>query len=263
MLLFSCKEDEISIYEGETNIFFLLKKWSTIATTYSIVDFPVEENLLCSDEWIGISAAWDSISVSLAFDGTSQGYHTTLIPVRISGNSADYDRPLSYTVGANSTAIEGEHFKVTALVPANKRDGAIAVSINREMVKETELFVDFNLIPNDYFQTNYAAINRSSTDTTKVDMHQFRLIMSSFIKEPPMWKNALIYYFGTYSQKKMLLILELTGGDINELYVARPTIALMVAWGKILKTYLNEQRRLGNIIYEEDNVTEMTYGTSV
>lgn len=263
IFVFSCKEDEISVYEGETNVFFLLKKWSNAAAKYSIDDFPVEEGLLYSDEWTDMSVAWDSIIVSLARDGTNKGYHIALIPVRISGNTTDYDRPLNYTLGANSTAVEGEHFKVNALIPANKRDGALAVSINRETVRDMEVFVDFILKPNEYFQTNYAMINRSSSDTTKVDMHQFRLRMSSFITPPSAWNTTLIYYLGAYSQKKMFLILELTGGDINELYKTNPSLPLMTAWGKILKVYLNEQRNSGNIIYEEDGVTPMNYGVLV
>lgn len=267
VILFSCKEDEIITYEGNANVYFLLKKWTTSQSgvTYSVADFPVEEGLLYSTSWYVQSTAWDSISTSLALDGTDKGYHVTLIPVGLSGNLVDYDRPLSYKVGENSTAVEGEHFKVTAMIPANKRYGALAVSINRETVRDTSLVVDFTLEESEFFQTNYALINRSSSDTTKVDMCQFRLRMSSFIVEPPFWKSNMLNYLGDYSQKKMLLILELTNGDISIFYPEKSSqlvIGQIIAWGKILKTYLNEQRNLGNIIYENDG-TEMTAGKSV
>lgn len=265
--LFSCKEDEIKFYEGETNIFFLLKKWtaSTSSATYSITDFPVEEGLY-SDFWEIPNNAMDSITTSLAMDGTDKGYHVKLIPVGISGSLVDYDRFFDYTLGANSTAVEGEHFKVTAMIPANQRYGALAVSINRETVRDTILVVDFNLISSDNFQTNYAKIQRSSNDTTKVDMCQFRLRMSCFIEKPPFWDSNMAGYLGVYSQKKMLLILELTGGDIKIFYPEKSTqivLGQIIAWGKLLKIYLNEQKAKDNTIYEADKVTVMTAGKYV
>lgn len=267
LLLFSCSEDEITTFDGEDNVYFSLKKWTSSASgsLYSVSDFQIGD-VYHSQSWTVYSTAWDSIFISLALDGTLEGYHVVLIPVTLSGNLADYDRPLAYSVGEKSTAIEGTHFKVDAFVPANKRRGAIGVSINREAMQDTVLFVDFRLQPNEYFHTNYAKINRSSTDTTKVDMAEFRLRMSSFIEKPPLWDSAMKNYLGDYSQKKMFLVLSLTRGDINELYVtttSKLNVGLVIAWGKVLKNYLNEQKAAGNTIYEADGVTEMIAGKNV
>lgn len=268
-VVFSCTEDQIDIYSGEADAFFTLKRWTssqtsktTTATTYRVTDFLVDDELY-SDTFYVQTTAFDSLFVSLAMDGTNVGYHVTLIPVSLSGGLADYDRPLNYSLGANSTAVENEHFKVKAIIPANKPIGAIAVSINRETVRDTVLFVDFHLLPNEHFQTNYAPINRSTTDTTKVDLYQFRLRMSSFIEKPPRWDSNMLNYFGVYSQKKMFLILELTDGDIEQLYADKtPSVGLMKAWGKILKAYLVDQKAKGTPILEDDE-SEMTYGKSV
>lgn len=269
LVVFSCTEDQIDTYSGEADAFFSLKRWASSqtsstanSTTYRVTDFPVDGTLY-SDTFFVQTTAWDSLEVSLAMDGTEVGYHVTLIPVSLSGNLVDYDRPLAYSLGKNSTAVEDTHFKVKAMIPANNRTGALAVSINRETVKDTVLFVDFHLLPNEHFRTNFAPIARSTTDTTKVDLYQFRLRMSSFIEKPKFWDSNMRVYFGVYSQKKMFLILELTGGDIQKLYGDKaPDLGLMIAWGKILKVHLVDQKAKGNPVLEEDG-SEMAYGTAV
>jgi hypothetical protein len=264
VLFTSCKEDRIDTFDGETNVYFSLKRWgeSQNGRSYSVVDFPVGDSLY-SGSWSTIKEAEDSLIVSLALDGTDEGFHLTLIPVSIAGNIADYDRPLKYTLGGNTTAVEGEHFQAEGHIPANKNIGAIAVRLDRANMKDTALVIDFILMPNEYFQTNYTTINRGFSDTTKVNLQQFRLYASSFLEKSLVWDSQLFSFLGTFSRKKVFLILELTGGGINELYPEKSAdLNLMIAWGKILKNYLTQQKQQGNTVYEEDG-TEMSAGPSV
>lgn len=261
LLFSSCSEDETDTFSGETNVYFSLKRWSSSGRTYTLTNYQVED-VSYSGEWSTIKEARDSMIVSLAFDGTEEGYHVTLIPVSISGNVVDYDRPLSCTIGANTTAVKGEHFEIAdeySIIPANKRIGAIAVMLNRANFIDKIHAIDVNLIPNVHFQTNYTTIERSAADTTKVNMQQFRLYVSSFLEEPSSWTTN---YLGTFSRKKVYLVLELTGGDINEFYpeIGTPDVSLMIAWGKVLKKYLTDKKAAGETVYEEDGVTEMTAG---
>lgn len=227
--------------------------------SYTVTEFPVGDSLY-TGEWNTIREAQDSIFASLALDGTDEGERVELIPVSISGNIADYDRQIGFTLDKQvTTAVPEEDFKAEGFVPAGKRIGAIAVRLNRASFKDTTLAIGFHLVPNEHFQTNYRVINRSSSDTAKVNMQSFKLVVTSVLTPPVMW-NSLKNYFGTFSRKKIFLILEITGGDVDDLYTSQPTLALMVAWGKTLKNYLLEQKNKGNTIYEEDGVTEMTAG---
>lgn len=262
-LFSSCKEDQIDTFSGETNVYFSLKRWGSGSNGYSyaVTNFPVEDSLY-SGSWSTITAARDSLIASLAFDGTDQGYHVALIPVSISGNVVDYDRPLDYTLAEHTTAVAGKHFQAEGMIPANKRIGAIAVRLNRASFKDTTFVIDFNLVANEHFRINYTTINRSASDTAKVNLQQFRLYASSFLEKSAYWDTRFLNYLGAFSRKKVFLILEITGGDIEVLYKADASADLIIAWGKTLKNYLAEQKAQGNTIYEEDG-TEMTAGSRV
>lgn len=261
LLFSSCKEDTIDVYNGETNIYFSLKRWDggSNGLSYTITDFPVEEELY-SASWSSIREARDSILVSMALDGTDEGEKVELIPVNVSGNITDYDRKIEFNIDLQSTtAVPEEDFKAEGLIPAGKRIGAIAVRLNRVSFRDTTLSMSFNLVPNEHFQTNYRVINRSSSDTSKVDLRSFKLVATSILTPPVRWESFLKNYMGPFSRKKVFLLLEITGGNIEELYAPIPSIPLMTAWGKTLKNYLLDQKNKGNTIYEEDG-TEMTAG---
>lgn len=257
----SCKEDKLDTYYGETNVFFSLQRWTRSNKNISLDDFLVDGGLH-SDNW-RVEATWDSTAVSLALDGTLEGYRVVLLPVDISGDVVDYDRQLGYKVDKESTAVEGTHFKVDAYIPANKTMGALAVSVSRAALRDTALWVGFSLIANEHFQTNYRTITRSQSDTTKISMLDFKLNMSGYLIKPSYWSRWQSY-FGDFSFKKMYLIIELCNADITYFYdnYAKMTVSLANAYGSALKLYLKEMSDAGTPVYEEDEVTLMSAGTS-
>lgn len=255
----SCKEDKIDTFNGDTNIYFSLQRWlPRAADTYSVY-LPIEDSVYYKD-WNNILVSKDTLIASLALDGTDKGIHMALIPVSISGNVTDFDRPIKYTLGKNTTGVEGVHYDIKkAIIPANSNTGAIAVGLNRANMQDTAFVIDFELEPNEYFHTNYTTIERSKTDTTKVSLLKFSLYASSFLEKPASW---MLNYLGPFSREKVYLILELTKGNINELYKKSPDLNTIIAWGKILKKHLIEQEKLNKTVYEK-NGEKMVAGKNV
>lgn len=264
ILFASCKEDEIDVFSGESNVFFSLTRWkvsqgTSFGATYSL-EYPLAGRVY-TEEWTGIRTSRDSINCSYALDFTWQDLDTVFIPVSVIGAVTDYDRTVKYEITGEGDAVEGRDFKVLeAMVPANKPVGAIVVEIDRNSIKDTVYSACFTLLPNNEFQTNYKSIQRSDIDTAKVDVRKFKLKMSDLLEQPSRWYPNLNNYFGAYSRKKLYLVAEITGGDLNKLYTFEvkdePTV---FGWAKVLKFYLAEQKAAGNTIYDEDG-TEMSAG---
>ena len=259
ILFSSCKEDKIDLFSGESNVYFSLKRWKTGATGAAyLLEYPIVGKIY-TEQWKGVTQSYDSISRSYALDISGADYDTTYIPVSLMGNITDYDRELSYKVGKGD-AKEGRDFKILeAKIPANKGLGAFVIQVDRSSIKDTSYYVEFHLIPNNEFQTNYKTIQRSSTDTTKVDICQIRLRISDLLEQPSSW-TIISNYFGPFSRKKLYLVGELTGGDLNVFYEQFPALAKMVPWAQMLKRYLLDQEAKGTPVYEEDGVTKMSAG---
>lgn len=257
----SCQEDKLDAFNGETNIYFSLQRWwpsSKGIYTYNL-NFPIGDNIY-TETWNSTSSAQDSIVRSYARNPSPERFDTAYIPVSIMGDLKEYDRTFNCVV-TNTTVEEGRDFKVIAsMIPANQIMGAIAIQLERAAFTDTTHVIDFRLLPGNELYTNYTEIDKhSASDTTKVDLLKFRLVVTDILVKPPRWYNG---YLGPFSRKKMYLLIELTNLNVDYFY-GSPQLAEQFSWGFLLKKYLREQANLGNIIYEEDGVTPMAAGSSV
>jgi hypothetical protein len=263
----SCNEDKLDMYAGgeldnrTSHIYFSLQRWAPSGINYTL-NYPIGERIY-TQKWQKIVAPQDSITKSYALDPSGAACDTVYIPVSLMGLPVNRDRTFRYATGRETNAEEGRDFRVIAAnIPANEVVGAILVEIEREAIKNTTFVIDFMLLTNEEFQTNYTTIKRSSSDTTQVDLREFRLRVSDFLEVPKLW-GTLRVYFGDFSRKKLYLLRDVAHADLNELYVDLPSLILMNSWGGLLKRYLAEQKEAGNTIYEDDGVTEMKSGQSV
>jgi hypothetical protein len=260
----SCHEDKLDLYAGgefsnqTSHIYFSLQRWAASGINYTL-NYPIGEQIY-TQKWQRIVAPQDSITKSYALDPSGTARDTVYIPVSLMGSPVNRDRTFEYATGEETTAEEGRDFRVIAAsIPANEVVGAILVEIEREAIKDATFVIDFMLLTNEEFQTNYTTIKRSSSDTTQVDLREFRLRVSDFLEVPKRW-STLRGYFGDFSRKKFYLLRDVAHANLNELYVDSPSLILMNSWGGILKRYLAEQKEAGNTIYEDDGVTEMKSG---
>lgn len=257
ILFQGCKEDRLDLYDSEANIYFSLRKYGK---TYEL-NYPIGTKTY-SQTWLRLTAPIDSLAISYGYLKADEKQTDTIyVPVSLMGNLAPTNRPIGYKFGPNTTATEGTDFKiVSADIPANKELGAIAIEVYRAKYEKVKI-IDFELLPNETFQTNYKEIIRSKTDTTKVSTLQFRVSISDNLSEPSRWRYY-VSYLGDFSAKKLLLIRDITNIDIEEIFYSAysPQPPEVLALGSILKKYLREQKAAGNTIYEEDGVTEMTSG---
>lgn len=258
----SCKEDDLIEYEEASNIYFMLQRWeSGIGANYKF-KYPLPDGTVYQEEWTNVVEVTDSIIRSYARDVSGAAYDTVYVPISLLGAVTDYDREFKYEVGTTSTAVEGKDFVILdSKVPANYNSGAIVVKVDRLSMKDRVSFVDFNLLPNNEFQTQYNTITRSISDTTQVSLLKFRLVISDLLEMPESWDIYQIW-FGSFSRKKLYLIAELTGESLDELYIKDPNFGVLVYWAQMLKRHLLQQEAMGNPVMEEDGVTPMEVGTA-
>lgn len=251
-LVSACKEDEVMVFNGENNVYFSLQRWGNLPSgiTYT-VDYTISEadgETHISESWTYLKRSKDSLVVSLALEA-SEADKFQLVPVSLLGNIVDYDRPLSYAIGAKSEIKEGEGFSIEeAKIPAGKNIGSIVLRLDREAFRDNTYAIDLELKANEHFQTNYKKMAYSTSDTAKVDLLRFRVIVSDILQKPTSWLAS----FGTFSREKIYLVVELTGGDINAFYAEKLDAGLMFAWQSVLKNYLAKRAAEGDPVLEAD-----------
>src|SRR5690606_24229579 len=100
---------------------------------------------------------------------------------------------------------------------------------------------------NEYFSTSMKD-KVLNTNTGKI--HSFvtyRWFVNDIIKRPGRWLDG---YLGTFTRKKLFLMVEVLG--IDPAYLdGSVSIPETLAYGKFMQRYLNEQRGAGNTILEE------------
>lgn len=266
ILLFnSCEEDRLDTFSSENNIYFSLQKWNVDdrgnALKYEM-SFPYGGKIY-TQEWTGIRNSQDSILKSYMFEDPEQKFDTIFVPISVMGTLADHDRTVSYSIDYTTSSPDAKDvFKVLdAFIPANQNIGAIPVEVNRKNLGLDAIrHIDLSLNPNENFQTNYKTYPRSRNEVENyADMLRFRLVVSDGVQEPASW-FILANWFGPFSRKKLILMCDM-GANMEDFYMLpNPPIIVVMSYGSALARYLKVQKSLGNTIYEEDGVTEMTAG---
>lgn len=259
LILAGCKTDEIQLYEGKANVYFLYKMWPTSGFGLTATLEFEGKQLSMHAQYI---AAQDSITHSFAFVDPAVQLDTTFIPVKLIGNLADHDRKIAYKINPGTDAgVEGTDFRVLdAFMPAGKTDGGIVVEMSRANLKAAgHMTVDFELLANEHFGLEFESIKRSATKDTDVPTTSFRLWYNDELPMPSNWSFSYQDYMGTWSPKKAYLLIEQFNISWGALY-SPPHTAYIVSWGGQLKRYLEKMAAAGTPVMESDGVTPMTAG---
>ena len=272
LILGSCKEDQLLVYDHENNIYFQHKKWPSsppngggFSATMKYGD--ITYTVTTSSRSVEVL---DSLSVSMAFLNPEIPSETTFLPVMMMGEPVGYDRKIAWkqiNPDDPNAATEGVDFRVLdAFIPAGKVQGGIIIEMFRANLQEPEsyLVADFELVANDDFSVNFNTIPRSEWDDTLTTPITMRLKYTDGLTPPMYWAYGLQNYLGPWSTKKAFVIHDELGASWDFIYSYDNGVgasAMGFAFKRWLQTYKDNNG--GVPMYEADGTTEMVAGTMV
>ena len=227
---------EIETYHGETGIYFAMRDNVTTVN----VDTLYRE------------------SSSLPFIVTENMDSTFCLNVKILGSVADYDREVKVRIVEDQSTVQDgdyEPLKDTYTLKAGQIYGQIPITFHREpslQGRERTLVVE--LVENEDFTLPIRVWRNSSTEFVNVVRHS--VVISDKYVQLPGYRPG---HFGPFSEKKMRLIVELSGMSLNDFNEVLP-VTLTKTIGQKLDRYLAEMKAKGTPVYEEDGVTLMKSG---
>ncbi|MGL5682097.1 MAG: DUF4843 domain-containing protein [Marinifilaceae bacterium] len=163
----SCSQEEISLYEQNAGIYF-----TQDSTSYSFTQNPKEK------------------SVEIR------------IPMRISGDSVNYNRtvPITVTTDSLTTALPSMYSVGEAVIEAGKFQGYLPITFHYDERMDKEFFdVTFAISASDEFPVLQLGRNRSVVTITNL------------VICPMNWNAVLRTYFGPYSTSWWKFIMDKTG----------------------------------------------------
>ena len=231
----SCSSD-IDTYHGESGVYFAMRE---VVSTVN-VDTLYRE------------------SSSLPFIVTDKMDSVFSLRVKILGTVADHDRQVSVRVVEEKSTVERQDFEMlqpSYTLKAGEVYGIIPIHFHRTASlqgKERVLVVE--LVENDDFTLPIRMWKNSSTEYVNVTRHS--IVVSDKYVLLPGYRTG---HFGPFSEKKMRLIVELSGMSLNDFNETLP-VTMTKTIGQKLDRYLAEMKAKGTPVYEEDGVTLMTSG---
>ncbi|GGH27736.1 DUF4843 domain-containing protein [Sphingobacterium alkalisoli] len=237
LVLFSC-EKELHKYEGKPTIYF--NEAGRLPDYSSEV---IKDSTLLSFSLVAVE---DSI-VNMV--------------VKVIGEKSPEDRAYTLSVSPNSDAIEGVHYEVLDdefVIRKNELTDTVNIKFFRTAdMQEKTFLLGFDLLENENFAI--AMFDKIlNQNTGKLHSYvTYRWFLNDIIKKPGRWLDG---YLGTFSRKKLFLMVDVL--NVDPAYMDTSiSIAEILAYGKYMQRYLNEQRAAGNTILEEDG-TVMVMGAS-
>ena len=273
LLLFSaCKPEELITFDGTDHIVFRY----SIART----DIP----------WPSIAHRLDSAIVDMT--NVLQGDQSSFlfgIAVQIVGSISDVDRPISFKLAPQSTAITGDVELLPSYIRAGNRIDTIWVRFHQtESLREGRQFrAIFELLDNELFNSNFQFARRNAAGEIEYVLgNRFRVdVHSSDDTFPNLWRDLLslggntLHTIVTPVRARCKVVFELmreASGlneedfwdfftynpmDFPEESTQHPAIQLSAGmndifalWGRIMSRMLREARLAGTPIVDEDGV---------
>jgi len=153
----------------------------------------------------------DSMTYSFAIEPNSLQVDTVKIPLRIMGVASDHDRTANIRVVADSsTATEQQYTILPTVVKANDYTAYVPLLVKRMpelKTKEVRLLLEIDTSA-DFLPGVY----RSQASTSKAGGSiRFPVRINDFLTRPSNWDSFITFYFGTYSQVKYKLVIDVTG----------------------------------------------------
>ncbi len=194
------------------------------------------------------------------------------IKVSTVGETRDYDRPFQIKVVEDSTTVvAGEEYELTetGVIKAGDTKGYITVKVNKTDRMAAGLFqLQLALIPNEHFSLPYETLaevpgrytEMLDTYSTNTDPRIHNIFMTDVLAKPKYWGT----FFGTYSEKKYRLFLELypdAKPDDYELNTTMPAARMKVIAEKTAK-YLKKKKEEGTPVLDEDGTVMYVQGVN-
>lgn len=263
LALGSCKEDKLLIYDAGSGAeaYFKLVRWPQQSVNNSTsMPVPGKEGEV---RWVygRITEAIDSLVCSFARVNPELNDTVILVPVSVMGDASSDRRDIAYRIKPSTTATQGateDYEIVDAYIPAGRESGGILVRLYRNNLTtaKSTFQIDFQLESNEHFTLRYDSIplraNVSPSDP-QVSMIDFRLMVINELPMPVDYWNEGNY--GRWSTKKALILFNDLNMPETQLYPepgGRPDIYMTMAFGSLLKNYLQEKQLAGETIFEDD-----------
>ncbi|MBD8487749.1 DUF4843 domain-containing protein [Echinicola sp. CAU 1574] len=237
VLCWSCVEDELNTFQNEDSIYFPM-----------------------STEGTSQNPNMDSLFYSVGLVPTTFTDSLISIPVKVLGRVADEDRSFTVELGQGTTAQEGTDFEFVNehVIPAGEVSATIDIRlIKTEEIAEDTVVIKLKLLADEHFKSEM---------TTYVDRYGqeqlshvgLDIYLSGVLQQPEDWFEP---YLGKFSSKKFFLMVDVLGFD-PLIYTGDVALSKSQYFGVVMKRYLDQQKALGNTIYEEDG-TEMEMGVYI
>jgi hypothetical protein len=206
-----CKEAELERWDSPASIYF------AFATQGRALDNSTE----------GINMIRNGVDVADSLVG---------IPVSILGATVPYDRPIAVESLYDQTtnATEGVDYQfVETVIPANSTTGYVVVRLittdNLHNAGDPGLFMKLKLVANRHFNTDYTDILDASapkdpvTGEDLLDPRVFSIRYANAKEQSPLWNAVggakdMETYFGTWSNRKVLLMCDILNLSYDDFY---------------------------------------------
>lgn len=243
----SCKKEKLMTYFADDNIYF----------EYLVGVDPANNNL---------GQYTDSLDLTFSFDGASVQDTVVGIPVGITGLAKDIDRNFKLVVDPASTANASTHYTLPAnfVIPAGKLKDTVWIKFNRTAdlkTKQVELLLQ--LQENDQFKTQIEFRPRQGNSQTNISYQDtiktisFKVNLNDMLSAGPYWNNDYVWYFGTFSEKKVRLMNQIVGMPLS--LWSKPISTSkergdVIYFGGFTARYLSDQAAAGNTIFDENGL---------
>lgn len=253
LMVASCKKEALLTYKADDNIYFKYIIGADPATDY-----------------LGLYT--DTLDFTFSFSEASVTDSILNLPVGVTGVVSSQDRTFVLAVDPASTAKPGVNYEMppSFLMRAGLISDTIRIRIKRTPeLKTTALSLVLRLQENDQFkmQIEYRPRNPRSpiniSDGDSVKTLSFKLSIADMLAPGPYWAQHYEYSFGTFSEKKVRLMNQITGMPLS--FWSKPLNTAQersdaAYYGSLMARYLSDQAFAGNIILEADGITPMKMG---
>lgn len=200
-------------------------------------------------------------STLLEFSHILKGDSIQPIVIATISKASREDRPYLLAIESSSTAQEGKHYEILnkeLMIRKNRVQDTLFIKWFRtDDMQQQVRNLKLTLKPNTHFNTNLRERIMNPNTGEKISHIHYEVITHDMIPKPLFWFDPFLH---TFSRKKFLLICEVF--NMQPIYfINLSSSSEMSAISKMMQRYLNEQKAMGNIIYEE-NGEEMMMGSS-
>ena len=235
VLMLSCTS-QIDTYHGESGVYFAMR--DNVTT-------------------VNVDTLYKETS-SMPFIVTDKSDSVFNLKVKILGPVTEHDRRVQVRVVEElSTVQSGDYDGLdnSYVLKAGEIYGSIPIMFHRTAsLQGNERTLVVELVENEDFTLPIRMWRNSSTEYVNVVRHTI-VVSDKYVQLP----GYRVGHFGPFSEKKMRLIIEISGMSLNDFNEVLP-VTMTKTIGQKLDRYLAEMKAKGTPVYEEDGVTLMKSG---